>query len=56
MTREQTAFLGDDLNDLAVRPVSGLLITPADASRCLRRQADSVLTRPGGRRRSPIVY
>ena len=48
MTREQTAFLGDDLNDLAVRPVSGLLITPADASRGLRRQADLVLTRRGG--------
>ena len=37
MTREQTAFLSDDLNDLAVRPVSGLLITPADTSRGLRR-------------------
>jgi 3-deoxy-D-manno-octulosonate 8-phosphate phosphatase (KDO 8-P phosphatase) len=48
MTREQTAFLGDDLNDLAVRPVSGLLITPADASRGLRRQADLVLTSRGG--------
>ena len=25
---EQTAFVGDDLNDLAVRPVVGLLFTP----------------------------
>ena len=48
MTREQTAFLGDDLNDLAVRPVSGFLITPADAFRGLRRQADLVLTSRGG--------
>jgi 3-deoxy-D-manno-octulosonate 8-phosphate phosphatase (KDO 8-P phosphatase) len=48
MTREQTAFLGNDLNDLAVRPVSSLLITPADASRGLRRQADLVLTSRGG--------
>lgn len=47
MTREQTAFLGDDLNDLAVRPGSGLLITPADASRGLRWQADLVLTTRG---------
>jgi 3-deoxy-D-manno-octulosonate 8-phosphate phosphatase KdsC-like HAD superfamily phosphatase len=31
-----------------VRPVSGLLITPADASRGLRRQADLVLTSRGG--------
>jgi len=49
MTREQTAFLGDDLNDLVVRPVSGLLITPADASRGLRRQADLVLSSRGGK-------
>lgn len=49
MTREQTAFLGDDLNDLDVRPVSGLLITPADASRGLRRQADLVLSSRGGK-------
>ena len=48
MTREQTAFLGDDLNDLVVRPVSGLLITPADACRGLRRQADLVLSSRGG--------
>ena len=48
MTREQTAFLGNDLNDLAVRPVSSILITPADASRGLRRQADLVLTSRGG--------
>ena len=48
MTREQIAFLGDDLNDLAVRPVSGLLITPADASRGLRRQADLALTSRAG--------
>jgi 3-deoxy-D-manno-octulosonate 8-phosphate phosphatase (KDO 8-P phosphatase) len=48
MTREQTAFLGDDLNDLGVRPVSGLLNTPADASRGLRRQADLLLTSRGG--------
>lgn len=48
MSREQTAFLGDDLNDLAVRPVSGLLITPADATRALSRRADWVLKSRGG--------
>ncbi len=45
---EQTAYVGDDLNDLAVRPVVGLLIAPADAVGPLRRQADWVLSRRGG--------
>ena len=45
---EQTAFVGDDLNDLAVRPVVGLLIAPADACQPVRRGADAVLRRRGG--------
>jgi len=45
---EEIAFLGDDLNDLAVRPAAGLLVAPADAVLALRRQADWVLSRPGG--------
>ena len=45
---EQTAFVGDDLNDLAVRPVVGLLFTPADACGPVRRSADAVLHRQGG--------
>jgi 3-deoxy-D-manno-octulosonate 8-phosphate phosphatase (KDO 8-P phosphatase) len=48
MTREATAFLGDDLNDLAVRPACGLLIAPTDAADGLRQQADWVLRRRGG--------
>jgi 3-deoxy-D-manno-octulosonate 8-phosphate phosphatase (KDO 8-P phosphatase) len=44
----QSAFVGDDLNDLAVRPVVDLLICPADAVEPLRRQADWVLDRRGG--------
>jgi 3-deoxy-D-manno-octulosonate 8-phosphate phosphatase (KDO 8-P phosphatase) len=47
-TRKQTAFIGDDLNDLTVRPAAGLLISPADGSPALRRQADWVLRRRGG--------
>jgi 3-deoxy-D-manno-octulosonate 8-phosphate phosphatase (KDO 8-P phosphatase) len=43
-----TAFVGDDLNDLAVRDQVRLLLTPADACRPLRRQADAVLRRRGG--------
>ena len=43
-----TAFVGDDLNDLAVRPVVGLLFAPADACRPMQRGADAVLKRRGG--------
>ena len=44
----QTAFVGDDLNDLAVRPVVGLLFSPADACKPILRSADAVLQRKGG--------
>jgi YrbI family 3-deoxy-D-manno-octulosonate 8-phosphate phosphatase len=44
----ECAFVGDDLNDLAVRPVVGLLICPADAVLPLRDRADWVLDRKGG--------
>jgi 3-deoxy-D-manno-octulosonate 8-phosphate phosphatase (KDO 8-P phosphatase) len=46
--RNNTAFIGDDLNDLAVRDQIALLITPADACSAIRRQADWVLNRNGG--------
>ncbi|MEB3316750.1 MAG: HAD hydrolase family protein [Cyanobacteriota bacterium] len=48
VAKEQSAFVGDDLNDLAVRPVIGLLVCTADATPPLRRQADWVLDRNGG--------
>ena len=43
-----TAFVGDDLNDLVVRPHVGLLITPSDAVHSVRRHADLVLRSSGG--------
>jgi 3-deoxy-D-manno-octulosonate 8-phosphate phosphatase (KDO 8-P phosphatase) len=48
VTPSSTAFIGDDLNDLAVRHLVRLLITPADACPAVRRQADGVLRRRGG--------
>lgn len=48
LSRQATLFVGDDLNDLAVRPQVGLLVATADAVPALRRQADLVLARPGG--------
>ena len=44
----ETAFVGDDLNDLAVRPVVGLLIAPADACAAVRLGAHAVLRKRGG--------
>jgi len=35
-----TAFIGDDVNDLSVRPLVGVLVTPADGCRALKRVAD----------------
>ena len=43
-----TAFVGDDLNDLAVLPVVELLIAPADACKPVRQGAHAVLRKQGG--------
>lgn len=48
LERSHTAFIGDDLNDLTVRPAVGLLVSPANGARGLRRQADLVLRQNGG--------
>ena len=48
ITSEAMAFVGDDINDLAVRRQTALLVATADAAAALRRQADLVLARPGG--------
>jgi 3-deoxy-D-manno-octulosonate 8-phosphate phosphatase (KDO 8-P phosphatase) len=48
VTAAESAFVGDDLNDLAVRPAIGLLLCTADAVTPLRHQADWVLDRNGG--------
>ena len=45
---DKTCFLGDDLNDLAVRSNVGLLLSTCDGCRPLRRKADAVLTSKGG--------
>jgi 3-deoxy-D-manno-octulosonate 8-phosphate phosphatase (KDO 8-P phosphatase) len=48
VSRAESAFVGDDLNDLAVRPAIGLLVCTADAVVALRQRADWVLDRNGG--------
>ena len=41
-------FVGDDLNDLALQGVVGLLVSTGDGAAPLRRRADLVLLRHGG--------
>jgi 3-deoxy-D-manno-octulosonate 8-phosphate phosphatase (KDO 8-P phosphatase) len=41
-------FVGDDLNDLAVRGAVAILVATADGALPLRQRADAVLLRPGG--------
>lgn len=48
VSSDYTAFVGDDLNDLAVRDQVRLLLAPADACWPLRSKADAVLRNRGG--------
>ena len=45
---EETAYVGDDINDLPAFAVAGLKIAVADASETLKSQADWVTPRRGG--------
>ncbi len=49
LERNQVAFIGDDLNDLAILSHVGLLIAPSDAVKPLKRRANLVLRSPGGK-------
>ena len=46
---EETAYMGDDLNDLAVMDLCGLTACPADAAEDILARADYVARQPGGR-------
>ena len=48
VTTDQIAFLGDDMNDLAVSGHVALLLATSDAALPLRRRADGVLRCQGG--------
>ena len=45
---ENTAFIGDDLNDLPVKNTVGLFITTSDAANYVRNKADLILRSKGG--------
>ncbi len=46
--KDETLYLGDDLNDLTVREEVGLLIAPNDASRGLKKYCNAILKSNGG--------
>lgn len=48
LSRTETLFVGDDINDMVVRPYVKLLISTADAAKPLRSISDAVLIRNGG--------
>lgn len=48
VTAEQTAFIGDDINDLPAFGQVGTKIAVADAASIVRHAADMISTKPGG--------
>ncbi len=49
MSLEHTAFIGDDINDLAVIHMVGLFIGPGNATAAVRRRAHRLTRASGGR-------
>ncbi len=49
LSPEQVVFMGNDINDLPVFPEVGFALAPADAHAAVIRQADAVLSKPGGK-------
>lgn len=45
----ETAYLGDDLNDLVVSKEVALLIAPIDANKYFKKRCNLILNKPGGK-------
>lgn len=48
ISKTNTAYLGDDINDMVVKPLVKLLFTTADGSKLLKRIANASLNNNGG--------
>lgn len=46
---QEVVFIGNDVNDLGCMEIAGYAVVPADAEPEVKRQADLVLTRNGGK-------
>jgi len=49
MTREQVAYIGDDINDAEIMKAVGLSACPKDATKSIQEIADIILQRDGGK-------
>lgn len=49
MTREQVAYVGDDINDAEIMKVVGLSACPKDATKSIQEIADVILEQDGGK-------
>lgn len=45
---EETAFIGDDINDSGIIEIAGFTVAPADAMDEVKERVDLVMTRKGG--------
>ncbi len=48
VTKSNTIYVGDDINDLAIKPLVNLLFAPSNASKSLLRKVDMKLSHSGG--------
>ncbi|WP_061249390.1 KdsC family phosphatase [Leptospira alstonii] len=48
ISKKEIAYIGDDLNDLVVRPLVGLFVCPFDAHPSVKKIADATLKCKGG--------
>ncbi len=47
--QSQVLYVGDDLNDLAVKDLIGIFVVPNDAVKAVRDHADLILSKDGGK-------
>ena len=48
ITPSETAFLGDDLNDLVIKKLVSILVVPSDGCKSIIDKADLILSKTGG--------
>lgn len=48
LSKEQTAYIGDDMNDLSAIKAAGITFAPADCAKSLMPFIDIILTKPAG--------
>lgn len=48
LNHSKTLFVGDDLNDIVVKPFVNLLIAPQNANNFFKKKADLILNKKGG--------